>query len=113
MILTQTDLVHNLGVLLNSQLLLEEQMAVLARRVFAQLCIVHHLCPFFNNEALLTVTCTLVTPRMDYYDDVYMRLPLKRYLKLHLVQSVTEWTVMYVSRRADITVLFQLAASLL
>lgn len=34
--LPQTDPVHNLGVLLDSQLLLKEQLAVLARRAFAQ-----------------------------------------------------------------------------
>lgn len=42
-ILPQTDPVHNLGFLLDSQLLLEGQMAVGAKRAFIQLHIVHKL----------------------------------------------------------------------
>lgn len=42
--LSQKDPVHSLGVVM---ILLEEQMAVLARRAFTQLCVVHywHLIP--------------------------------------------------------------------
>lgn len=40
--LSQADLVHNLGVLLDLKLLFEEQVAVVARRTFAQLGIVCH-----------------------------------------------------------------------
>lgn len=38
--LPQTDLVHNLGVLLDFQILLEKKVVVMARRTFAQLCVV-------------------------------------------------------------------------
>lgn len=38
--LPQIDPIHNLDVLLDSQLLLKEQMAVLTRTAFAQLCVV-------------------------------------------------------------------------
>lgn len=40
--------VHNLGVLPDSQLLLEEQVADVARRAFAQLWVVCQLSPFLN-----------------------------------------------------------------
>lgn len=42
---------YNLGALLDSQLLLEEQMAAVARGTFVLLCLVHQLVPFLDWDA--------------------------------------------------------------
>lgn len=55
----QTEL-HNFEVHVNSQLLLDEQVAVAARRVFAELHLVHQLYLFLDQEALITLTHALV-----------------------------------------------------
>lgn len=54
--LTHGDLVCNLGAILDSQLLLEEQVTFVIRRAFAQLQLVHQLLPFLDRKALLSVT---------------------------------------------------------
>lgn len=46
--LPKTDSVHNLGVILDLQFLVKEQVAVVAQRAFAQLHIVCQLCPFLD-----------------------------------------------------------------
>lgn len=56
-----SKLVCNLGVLMDSQLLLKEQMAAVTRRAFAQLHFVPQLLPFLDQEALPTVTDHLKT----------------------------------------------------
>lgn len=43
------------------QLLLEEQMAVVPKKAFAQIHLVYQLCPFLDRLALQTATYTLVT----------------------------------------------------
>lgn len=74
---TQTDLVHNLGILLDSQLLLEEQVEVGARRIFAQLHLVHPLWPFLDKQSLCSVTHTLIHSYLEYCNVLYMDLLLK------------------------------------
>lgn len=61
-------------------------MAAVARRTFAHLWVVCQLCPYLDREALFRVTHTLVTSRLDFYNMVYMGLPLKTIQKLQLVQ---------------------------
>lgn len=47
-VLPQMDPVHKLEVLLDSPILLEEHVAVVARRPLAQFHVVHQLCPFMD-----------------------------------------------------------------
>lgn len=54
--LPQTDPVYNLEVLLDLQLLLEEQVAVEARRAIAHFHVVHQLHPFLDQKVLFTIT---------------------------------------------------------
>lgn len=60
---------HNLGVLLESQILLDEQVA---KRSFAQLCVGCKLHMFLDHRALLMVTHVLVTTWLDYYNALQM-----------------------------------------
>lgn len=57
--LPQTDLVHNVGVLLDLQILLEKKVAVMARRTFAKLCVV--LCLLISRSGAFTHSQSLMT----------------------------------------------------
>lgn len=63
--LLQSRLVCNLGTFLDLHLLLKEQLAAVARSVFAKIHLVHQLYLFLNWEALQTVTHTLVSSQLD------------------------------------------------
>lgn len=63
------------GVLLDSHLLLKE--AVIARMAFIQLCVVHQLYLFLDEEALCSVTDALVTFHVDYYNALKWGYPWK------------------------------------
>ena len=58
--------VHILEVLLDSSLSLDAQVSAAARSAFAQLKLVHQLCPFLENSDLTTVIHALVTSRLNY-----------------------------------------------
>lgn len=63
----------------NSQLLLKEQVAVVARTAFTQLCVVRQLLLFLNCEALRSVTHMPIISRLDYCNALYMELLLKSF----------------------------------
>lgn len=56
-------------------------------RVLVLLYLVHRLSLFLNWETLVTVAHALVDCHWEYFDSLYMRLPLKRIQKLQLVQN--------------------------
>lgn len=64
-------MVYNLGVFLDLQLLLEEQVVAVTRRAFA------HLKPVAPIPGSLTVIHSLVTFYLDYLSAFYMELPLE------------------------------------
>lgn len=103
--LAQTDPVCNLGILLNSQLLLDEQVAVVARRTFSQLHL-RHQWSFLDQQAQLTLTHTLVTSRLEYSNALYMGLPLNSIWKLWLVWNAVSRPVRRAPRTAQVTPLF-------
>lgn len=49
-----------------SPALFDEQMAVVARRVFVQLCVVCQLWQFMDQEPLCSITQVLVISQLDY-----------------------------------------------
>ncbi|KAF7238180.1 Complement C1q-like protein 3 [Varanus komodoensis] len=71
------DRVHSLGVLLDPELSLEFQVAVVARSAFLQLRLIHQLRPYLDEHSLATVIHALVTSRLDYCNARYVGLPLK------------------------------------
>lgn len=85
--LPQRDPVHNLGVLLVSQILLNEQVAVVARRAFAQPRLVHQLCLFLNWQVLFSVIYALVTSKLNYCNVLCLGLLLTSIWKFQLVQN--------------------------
>lgn len=84
----------NLGGLLDSWPLLEEQVAaVYLVGSFAQVHPVYQLCPFLDWAASLTVPHPLVASHLDYYNEIYMRLPLNIIQKLPLVQNAALYRI--------------------
>lgn len=77
----------NIRILLELWLLLEDQVLVVTRRVFAQLWFVHQLRPFLDQDFLCLVTQALVISPLDYCNVLYMDVSLKGIWKLQLVQS--------------------------
>lgn len=78
---TQDRPVHNLGVLLDLQLLLNKQVAVVARKAFAKLCVVFQLCSFLNQEFLNSVTQAPVISCLDYCNVLLCGDTVKMYLE--------------------------------
>ncbi|KAF7245550.1 hypothetical protein EYD10_08337 [Varanus komodoensis] len=81
------DKVRSMGVLLDPELSLEAQLTAVARSAFFQLRLIHQLCPYLENDCLVTVTHMLVTSRLDFCNTLYVGLPLKTIQMLQLVQS--------------------------
>lgn len=85
--LSQTDPVNNLGVLLDSWLLLKEQVVVIVRRAITQLQFVHQLCSFLDEEALRSTTYAVPIFFIVYCNVLYMRLPLNNIQTLQLINT--------------------------
>lgn len=60
-VVSQKEQVCSLGVVLYSVLLLDKQVAGVARSVFQQLGLVGKLCPFWKQRDIASVTHALVT----------------------------------------------------
>lgn len=76
------DLMHNLGVVLDFQLLLIEKVAAMARKAFAHLWVA-----YLNWKVPLSVTHAFINSRLDYCNIPYMGLSLKTIWKRQLVQN--------------------------
>nr|GFC43941.1 hypothetical protein [Tanacetum cinerariifolium] len=81
-----------------TELLLDSQVAAVARGAFAQLRLVRQLRPYLDRADLATVTHALVTSRLDYCNALYVGLPLKTVRKLQLVQNAAARVVAGASR---------------
>lgn len=60
--------IYNLGVILESFLLLKEQVTVMPKESFDQLYLLYQLCLFLNQK----VTQVLITFQLDYWKVIYM-----------------------------------------
>ncbi|KAF7237138.1 Protoheme IX farnesyltransferase [Varanus komodoensis] len=101
------DRIRSLGVLLDPELLLEAQVTAVARSAFLQLRLIHQLRPYLENDCLATVA--LVTSQLDFYNVLYVGLPLKTVQILQLVQNRAARLLTGTGRCAPMTpVLYQL-----
>lgn len=91
--LLQTDLVHHLRFLLDSWLLLEEQVAAIAERAFASCYIASWTGRPY--QSLMPI----VISQLDYCNAFYMGLPLKVIRKHQMVQRAAMWTILGAQRR--------------
>lgn len=76
------ELFCNVGVLLHSRLLLKEQVVVRAKEALAQIHLVHQLCPFLDQEALIMIIHALITSDLDYCNVLYVELLMNNTWKL-------------------------------
>lgn len=73
-------------VFLDSQFLLVEQVAAEGKRAFAKNHLMHQLCLFLDQEALLIVTHLSNT--LEYFNGLYIGLPLKNVQRLKLTWNI-------------------------
>lgn len=83
----QIELVCNLGVILDLQLLLQEQIVAVATRAFAHLHVVHKLWLFLDHDHGYSCLGHLPTGLL------YMGLSLKSTQKLQLLPNAVGWAV--------------------
>uniref|UniRef100_A0A8D0BC31 Reverse transcriptase domain-containing protein n=1 Tax=Salvator merianae TaxID=96440 RepID=A0A8D0BC31_SALMN len=102
-LLTSSEKVCNLGVLLDPQLTLEHHLSAVARGAFAQVRLVHQLRPYLDRESLLTVAHALITSRIDYCNALYMGLPLKSVRRLQVVQNAAARAISGLPRYASVS----------
>ncbi|XP_061477478.1 uncharacterized protein LOC133381914 [Rhineura floridana] len=95
--------VRSLGVILDSCLTLEAHVASVARNAFYQLRLVAQLRPYLSKEDLSSVVHAMVTSRLDYYNALYVGLPLKTIRKLQLVQNAAARLLTRTKRSDHIT----------
>lgn len=78
-----------LGLFLDTEIFLEEEMADMARQPLHKsiqcATSLHHLS--LHQEALPTVTHALVTPQLHYSNTLYVIMPLKTTQKLQPIQN--------------------------
>lgn len=73
--LPQKEQIFNLKVLLDSGLLLNQQVAVMFKDTIHQLWLVSHPSPFLGRKDLVTAVHVLVIIRLDYCNALYARCP--------------------------------------
>ncbi|XP_032094990.1 collagen alpha-1(VII) chain [Thamnophis elegans] len=100
-------MVCNLEFLLDSGLLLKEQVAITARRVFAQLCVVHQFDLFWIESPYAQAFNSRVPSHLDNCNALYMELPLESIWKPQMVQSTLVQAVLEASTVAHITLLLR------
>lgn len=86
-VLTPNESVRSLGILLDPHLLLDGQVAGMACGVFHQLRQV-------AKRGLAMVTHALIMPRLDYYNMLYVELPLKTTWKWQMVQNAATYILL-------------------
>uniref|UniRef100_A0A670II27 Reverse transcriptase domain-containing protein n=1 Tax=Podarcis muralis TaxID=64176 RepID=A0A670II27_PODMU len=97
------DQVCSLGVILDSQLSMEAQVNFVSRAAVYQLHLVRRLRPYLPADCLVRVVHALVISRLDYYNVLYVGLPLKVTWKLQLIQNAAARLVTGSGRRDHIT----------
>ena len=97
----------SLYVPLDLSLNLDIQILAVDRSAFAQLKLVHQLCPFLERSDLAMVTHALVTCPVDCCNTLYVGLPLESVRKLQWVQNATATLLSGAGYREQITPLLQ------
>ena len=80
--LTPVQLVKSLGIILDSSLSMEAQVANVTCLVFFHLRQARQLVPYLSTPDVATVIHATVTSRLDFCNSLYAGLPLNQLLKL-------------------------------
>lgn len=76
------DSVKELRVWLDSSLSLDKQISAVVRMMFFYLCQACQLPPYLSHSSLTVVIHIMAISHLDYYNVLYMGLPLRAFWKL-------------------------------
>ena len=95
--------VRNLGVVLDSNLLMGRHVSSVRKSCYLQLRRISHIRPYLTREATSKLVCSFVTPRLDYCNSILTALPSNQLDKIQQIQNNAARLVTKTSRRAHIT----------
>uniref|UniRef100_A0A803TE10 Reverse transcriptase domain-containing protein n=1 Tax=Anolis carolinensis TaxID=28377 RepID=A0A803TE10_ANOCA len=106
-VLSPSPTVKSLGVVLDSQLTMEAQVAAASKQAFFHLRQARQLAPYLFDEALATVIHATVTSRLDYCNALYVGLPMSTTRKLRIVQNAAARLLTRTPMKCHITPVLQ------
>uniref|UniRef100_A0A803TDE0 Reverse transcriptase domain-containing protein n=1 Tax=Anolis carolinensis TaxID=28377 RepID=A0A803TDE0_ANOCA len=105
--LSPSPTVKSLGVVLDSQLTMEAQVAAASKQDFFHLQQARQLAPYLSDESLATVIHATVTSRLDYCNALYVGLPMSTNRKLRIVQNAAARLLTRTPMKCHITPVLQ------
>uniref|UniRef100_A0A803SW27 Reverse transcriptase domain-containing protein n=1 Tax=Anolis carolinensis TaxID=28377 RepID=A0A803SW27_ANOCA len=105
--LSPSPTVKSLGVVLDSQLTMEAQVAAASKQAFFHLRQARQLAPYLSDEALATVIHATVMSRLDYCNGLYVGLPMSTSRKLRIVQNAAARLLTRTPMKCHITPVLQ------
>uniref|UniRef100_A0A803U0W5 Reverse transcriptase domain-containing protein n=1 Tax=Anolis carolinensis TaxID=28377 RepID=A0A803U0W5_ANOCA len=105
--LSPSPTVKSLGVVLDSQLTMEAQVAAASKQAFFHLRQARQLAPYLSDEALATVIHATVTSRLDYFNALYVGLPMSTTRRLRIVQNAAARLLTRTPMKCHITPVLQ------
>ena len=92
-----------LGVTLDSTMTLDGQIAATCRSSYMHIRRINTIRQYLTNDAVKTLTQSLVTSRLDYCNIIYNGLPMKSIKRLQLTQNAAARLIRRIKKRAHIT----------
>ena len=92
-----------LGVTLDSTMTLDCQIAATCRSSYMHIRRINTIRQYLTNDAVKTLTQSLVTSRLDYCNIIYNGLPMKSIKRLQLTQNAAARLIRRIKKRAHIT----------
>ena len=81
------DTVRNLGVVLDSNLLMDKHISYLRKTCYNELRKISHLRPYLSEENTNKLVCCFVTSRLDYCNSLLAGLPNSKLSRLQQIQN--------------------------
>ena len=82
---------------------LDGQIAATCRSSYMHIRMINTIRQYLTNDAVKTLTQSLVTPRLDYCNIIYNGLPMKSIKRLQLTQNAAARLIRRIKKRAHIT----------
>ena len=92
-----------LGVTIDSTMTLDGQIAATCRPSYMHIRRINTIRQYLTNDAVKTLTQSLVTSRFDYCNIIYNGLPMKSIKRLQLTQNAAARLIRRIKKRAHIT----------
>ena len=90
-----------LGVTLDSTMTLDGQIAATCRSSYMHIRRINTIRQYLTNDAVKTLTQSLVTSRLDYCNIIYNSLPMKSIKRLQLTQNAAARLIRRIKKRAQ------------